>query len=108
MRTTFNVDDLDYDFVRLNILADQGYHIYLNGHRIHSFGWFAHYPEHRRVLLGKSQLRHLKKGPNTLAARGVVRFEKDRNTEAYHPVGQMDLWIEGLKEEELELRGPAE
>lgn len=103
MRTTFDVDDLDYDYFRLNILSDQGYHIYLNGQRIHSYGWFSHIPEHRRVMLGKNELKHLKKGTNTLAVRGVVRYEKDKETEEYHPVGQMDLSVEGLKNEVLEL-----
>ena len=104
MRTTFEVDDLDYDYFRINILADQGYHIYLNGHKIHTYVWFAHFPEHRRIMLGENEIKHLKKGTNTLAARGVVRYEKDKETEEYHPVGQMDLWIEGLKKEDLGLR----
>jgi hypothetical protein len=103
MRTTFDVDNLDYDYFRLNILSDQGYHIYLNGHRIHSYIWFAHIPEHRRVMLGRNELKHLKKSANTLAIRGVVRYEKDRATEEYHPIGQIDLWIEGLTKEVLEL-----
>jgi len=103
MRTTFDVNDLDYDYLRISILADQGYHIYLNGHKIHTYIWFIHFPEYRHIMLSKKETQHLKKGTNTLAAFGVVRYEKDRETEEYHPVGQMDLYIEGLKKEELRL-----
>ena len=103
MRTTFDVTDLDCDYYRIKILADQGYHIYLNGHRIHTYVWFIHYPKYRLIMLGENEIRHLKKGTNTLTARGVVRYEKDKKTEEYHPVGQMDLSIEGLRKEELGL-----
>jgi hypothetical protein len=104
MRTSFEVDDLDYDFFRINILADQGYDIYLNGHRISSYSWFQHFPRYEQIMLTDSVKKHLKKGANTLAARGVVRYEKDEKTGEYHPVGQMDLWLEGLKQEDLGLR----
>ncbi|MHC4501866.1 MAG: hypothetical protein ACYTFI_01060, partial [Planctomycetota bacterium] len=104
MRTTFDVTDLDYDYFRIKILADQGYHIYLNGHKIHTYVWFIHFPEYRKIMLSEKETRYLKKGTNTLAAHGVVRYEKDRKTEKYHAVGQMDLFFEGLKKEELELK----
>ena len=105
MRTTFDVTDLDYDYFRIKILADQGYHIYLNGHKIHTYVWFIHYPEYRLIMLGKNGIKHLKKGTNTLAARGVVRYEKDRKTDEYHRVGQMDLHIEGLRKSDIVFTG---
>ena len=37
MRTNFEVKDLDHDCYRISILANQGYHIYLNGQKIHTF-----------------------------------------------------------------------
>ena len=40
MRTNFEVTDLDDDCYRISILANQGYHIYLNGQKIHSFACF--------------------------------------------------------------------
>ena len=49
------------------------------------------------------EARHLKQGVNTLAVYANVRFEKDPRTGQYHPVGQIDLWLEGLKREELGL-----
>ena len=46
---------------------------------------------------------HLKKGANTLAVYSNVRYEQDAQTMTYHPVGQMDLFLEGLKKQELGL-----
>jgi len=103
MRTTFNVTDLDDDYYRLNILADQGYHIYLNGHKIHSFPWLEHFPKYVQIMLGEQQIRYLKKGVNTLAVYCNVRYEQDAQTMNYHPVGQMDLFLEGLKKTEIDL-----
>ena len=103
MRTTFDVKDLDNDYYRLNILADQGYHIYLNGHRIHSFPWLEHFPKYVQIMLGEQQISHLKKGANTLAVYCNVRYEQDAQTMKYHPVGQMDIFLEGLKKNEIGL-----
>lgn len=36
MRTTFEVEDLSYDSYRLAVLVRQGFHVYLNGKRIHT------------------------------------------------------------------------
>ena len=47
---------------------------------------------------------HLKKGANTLAVYCNVRYEKDKETERYDAVGQMDISIEGMKREELGLK----
>ena len=103
MRTTFNVTNLDDDYYRFNILADQGYHIYLNGEKIHSFPWLEHFPKYVQVMLGENQIRHLKKGANTLAVYCNVRYEQDPQTLKYHAVGQMDLFLEGLKKKEIGL-----
>lgn len=103
MRTTFEVKDLDYDYYRLNILADQGYHIYLNGHKIHTWVWFSHFPKYEQVMLSGNQTGYLKKGANTLAVYSNNRFEQDTRGETYHFVGQMDLFLEGLKKQELGL-----
>jgi hypothetical protein len=103
MRTTVEVTDLDYDYFRVSILSDQGYHIYLNGQKIHTYIWFQHYPKYHEIMLGEAQTKHLRPGKNTLAVFCNVRYEQDRETGVYHPVGQMDLAIEGLKKAELEL-----
>ncbi len=103
MRTTFNVTDLDYDYFRISILSAKGYTIYLNGHKIRSYPWSAHYPRYDKIMLGDAGRKHLKKGANTLAVYCIAGYEKDRMTDEYHPIGQMDLWIEGLKKAHLGL-----
>ncbi|NQV35539.1 MAG: HEAT repeat domain-containing protein, partial [Phycisphaeraceae bacterium] len=97
MRTTFDVDALDCDSYRLSILAKQGFHVYLNGHRIHTYIWWKDMPHYRPIVLEAGQIRHLKKGTNVLAAYGNVEYKKD----TVEPAGQMDLFIEGLKVSDL-------
>jgi hypothetical protein len=97
MRTTFEMDALDCDSYRLSILAKQGFHVYLNGHKIHTYIWWKDMPHYRPIVLEPSHIRHLKKGTNVLAAYGNVEYEK----ETHKPAGQMDLCIEGLKMSDL-------
>ena len=103
MRTTFDVSDLDYDYYRINILTARGYTIYLNGKKIKSYPWTAHYPQYVKIMLTDPIRKHLKKGANTLAVYGMVGYEKDKKTGEYHPIGQMDVSIEGLKKADLGL-----
>jgi len=100
-RNEFTVDDLDYGFFRLRVLSDQGYDVYLNGQRIRQWVWYQHFPKYHEIILTKSELEHLKKGTNTVAVRGFTRFERDKDTQDYHPVGQMDLVIEGIRMKDL-------
>ena len=93
MRTTFDVDALNCDSYRLSILAKQGFHVYLNGHKIHTYIWWKDMPHYRPIVLEPSHIKHLKKGTNVLAAYGNVEYDKT----TYEPAGQMDLCIEGLK-----------
>jgi hypothetical protein len=101
MRTAFDVADLDNDYYRISILADQGYHIYLNGQKIHTYVWFSHFPRYHQIMLTGKETRHLKKGANTLAVYTNARHEKDPQTEKNHLVGQIDLFLEGLKKKEI-------
>jgi hypothetical protein len=101
-RTTFDVAELDDDFYRIRILSDQGYDIYLNGHKIHSYDGFANVPEYRKIMLSGNVTKLLKKGANTLAIFCTVRYEKDKKTQALQRIAQMDLWLEGLKKKEVE------
>jgi hypothetical protein len=97
MRTSFDLDAVDCDSYRLSILAKQGFHVYLNGHKIHTYIWWKDMPHYRRIVLGAGHVKHLKKGTNVLAAYGNVEY--DRKT--HEPAGQMDLFIEGLKMSDL-------
>ena len=104
-RTTFNLADTDYDDIRLMILADQGYDVYLNGEKIHRYVWFAHIPHYRKIMLTDKEKNLLHKGTNTLAVYANVRFAKDRDTpDVWHRIGQIDLYLEGLKRSELTLK----
>ena len=97
MRTTFEVDAVDCDSYRLSILAKQGFHVYLNGHKIHTYVWWKDMPHYRPIVLDAGHIKHLKKGTNVLAAYGNVQYDK----KTHEPAGQMDLFIEGLKMSDL-------
>ena len=62
MRTNFEVKDLDHDCYRISILANQGYHIYLNGQKIHTFAYFAFYPKYDRIMLDKQRRQASEEG----------------------------------------------
>jgi HEAT repeat protein len=98
MRTAFEMDAVDCDSYRLSILAKQGFNVYLNGHKIHTYIWWKDMPHYRPIVLQANHIKHLKKGTNVLAAYGNVEYDK----ESHRPAGQMDLFIEGLKMSDLE------
>ena len=90
MRTTFEVDDLDCDSYRIAILARQGFHVYLNGHKIHTYIWWQDSPRYGSIVLNDEQVRHLKKGRNVLAAYANDQYSRT-SPERY---AAMDLRIE--------------
>lgn len=96
MRTTFELKDTDYDYVRISALMKQGYRVYLNGHAIHTYIWWKNPPHYQKITLGSAQTRFLKKGTNVLAVYCNVEYV---NGEA---LGQADVFLEGLKEKDLE------
>jgi alpha-galactosidase len=93
MRSTFEVDNLDYDFYRIAILARQGYHIYLNGHKIHTYIWWQDRPQYRSIVLEKEQVQYLKKGKNVLAVYANDQYSADDNAAHY---AALDAWLEGI------------
>jgi len=97
MRTSFELDAVDCDSYRLSILAKQGFNVYLNGHKIHTYSWWKDMPHYRPIVLDSGHVRHLKKGTNVLTAYGNVEYDK----KTHEPAGQMDLFIEGLKMSDL-------
>ncbi len=96
MRTTFEVDALDFDSYRLSILCPQGFHVYLNGQRIAGYGWWQSKPHYAPWSSVAPQ--HLKKGTNVIAVYSNVQY--DQKTQI--PIGQVDCLIEGLKRSDLE------
>jgi hypothetical protein len=102
-RTTFHVDALDYDLYRLSILANQGYHVYLNGHKIITYIWWNDTPKPRHIHLDAGKVKHLKKGVNTLAIYCNVEYPSAMKPWRWEdPVrGQIDCHIEALRKSDL-------
>ncbi|MHC4248246.1 MAG: sialate O-acetylesterase [Planctomycetota bacterium] len=103
MRTTFDLDALDCESYRLSILARQGFHVYLNGHRIHTYIWWKNEPYYRAIVLGENETKHLRKGENVLAAYANVHYDRKTGD----PYASIDLFIEGITREGRELRAKA-
>jgi len=100
MRTKFELDAVDsFESYRLSILARQGFHIYLNGQKIHTYIWWKTQPYYRAIMLSENETKYLKKGTNVLAVYCNIHY--DRKTEK--PYGATDLFIEGLTKEGREL-----
>ena len=92
MRSTFEVDKLDFDSYRLAIVARQGFHVYLNGHKIHTFIWWQDKPQYGSIVLDREQIRYLRQGTNVLAIYANDQYSPD-SPEHY---AALDAWIEGI------------
>jgi len=98
MRTTFEVEDLNGDSYRIAVLARQGFHIYLNGQKIHTYIWWQDKPQYGSIVLGKEQIQYLKKGKNVLAAYANDQYDL-QSPEHYAAI---DLRIECITKAEQE------
>jgi alpha-galactosidase len=98
MRTTFDVDELNFDAYRISILARQGFHVYLNGQKIHTYIWWADNPRYRSIVLGEEQIKYLKKGTNVLAVYANDQY--DLNSPEHY--GAIDAQIEGITKADQE------
>jgi hypothetical protein len=92
MRSTFEVDHLEYAAYRIAILARQGFHVYLNGQKIHTYVWWQDKPFYRSIVLDKEQTQHLKTGKNVLAVYANDQYSPG-SPEHYAAI---DAWIEGI------------
>ena len=92
MRTTFEVEDLNFDSYRIAVLARQGFRVYLNGHEIHAYGWWQDKPQYGSIVLEEEQIQYLKKGKNVLAVYANDQYSPD-SPEHY---AALDLRIEGI------------
>jgi len=97
-RTTFEVENLDYDSYRLSILNPQGFKVYLNGHQIVGYIWWQTKPHYAPWPLGSGEVAHLKKGTNVIAVYSNVEYDEKTKV----PFGQVDCFIEGLKTSDLQ------
>lgn len=98
MRATFEVENLDYDTYRLGILARQGFHVYLNGHKIHTYIWWSDKPQYRSIVLDQEQTRHLRMGKNVLAVYSNDQY----STKSPERYAALDAWIEGITKADQE------
>jgi hypothetical protein len=92
MRTTFEVDDLNFESYRIANFARQGFHVYLNGHKIHTYIWWQDKPVYGSIVLEKEQVQYLKKGKNVLAVYANDQYEEN-SPERYAAI---DMRIEGI------------
>ena len=90
MRTTFEVEDLNVESYRIAVLARQGFHVYLNGQKIHTYIWWQDKPQYGSIVLGEEQIEYLKKGKNVLAAYANDQY--DLNSPEHYAA--IDLRIE--------------
>ncbi len=95
MRTKFELDAIDCESYRLCVLARQGFHVYLNGHKIHTYIWWKDQPYYRAITLTEDETKYLKTGVNVLAAYANVHYD----AETGEPYGSTDLFIEGISRE---------
>ncbi len=98
MRSKFEVQDLEFDSYRLAILARQGFHVYLNGQKIHTYIWWQDSPRYASIPLGKDKIQYLKKGTNTLAVYANDQYDL-KSPEHY---GAIDARIEGITKSDQE------
>ena len=70
MRSTFEVEELNCESYRIAalVIGHQGFHIYLNGQKIHTTNRSPGHVRYASIVLNKDQDKLLKKGKNVLAA----------------------------------------
>ncbi|MCH7228870.1 DUF6288 domain-containing protein [Haloferula sp. A504] len=101
-RTSFELNDTDYDLYRLRMLCIQGFQVYLNGKRIRTYSWWQEPKEYRKWPMGPREAALLKKGTNTLAIYTMEVYPSSQKPHWKDEVfGQLDCYIEGLRKEDL-------
>ena len=98
MRTTFNIDKLDYIAYRLAALSRQGYHVYLNGYKLQTYIWWKDKPHYMVWNIADNKAKYLKRGKNVLA----VYANSEYHGKARAPFGVVDMVIEGITKNDLE------
>lgn len=103
MRTTIDVDSLDYDFIRLTVLANRGFKIHLNGRTIMSQhdNYLGRDLSNRYITmpLKISELKHARKGKNVIAV--YARSLYDGKFFRGEQIGHFDMRFQGLKTSDL-------
>jgi alpha-galactosidase len=92
MRTTFEIEDLNFESYRIAILARQGFHVYLNGNKIHTYIWWQDHARYGAVVLDNEQAKFLKKGENFLAVYANDQY----SPESPEHFAALDVRVEGI------------
>lgn len=98
MRTEFEVDEPECAAYRISILARQGFEVYLNGEKIHTYIWWQDQPFYRPIEIGEEHIKHLKKGKNVLAVIANLEYAK----KSEKPFGAVDLLFECISQKDLD------
>ena len=93
MRTSFELDSLDYEGFRLCIMADKSFNVYLNGHKIADYAWWKDHSHYRAYELTEEQKGYLQKGRNVLAIQSNCWESRGRE------VNWVNAMFEGLSKE---------
>jgi len=97
MRTTFELDSLDFDRYRLRVLAYKGFTVYLNGRQIFNYIWWENRPFYKQYDISGGNYKFFRKGTNMLAVYAGAGYDQD----TFEPVGQFDMYIEGFNTSNL-------
>ena len=106
MRTTFDLEDVDFDYYRIGVMAKSAYHVYLNGHHVIGWNWYTGHPHYNPWMLKEEAAKHLKKGRNVLAVFAYKEYPGIANPKGWPDtpeLGVIDCRIEGLKKSDLEM-----
>jgi len=96
-RTTFEVDKLNHDAYRIAVLANQGYDVYLNGVKMHTYIWWKE-PMYRSIVLEDKYAGLLRKGTNVLAVRAGSDYSRGK----LENIGAIDVVLEGITKKGIE------
>jgi len=97
MRTTFELNSLDFDRYRLRVLAYKGFTVYLNGSQIFNYGWWENRPFYKQYDISGGNNKVFRKGTNVLAVYAGAGYDQEQ----FAPVGQIDMYIEGFNTSNL-------
>lgn len=97
MRSIFEMDSLEYESYRIAILARQGFHVYLNGKRIHTYIWWQDRPQYGSIVLSREQIKHLRTGRNVLAVYANDQYSP-KSPQSY---AALDAWVEGITKADM-------
>ena len=107
VRSVFEVADLkEHDYYRLNVLAKNGWRVWLNGTPVKGWTWYSK-RKYKHYWLDKEQVEKLlKKGKNVLCVLVFKEYPGIANPKGWPDtpeLGAFDCYFQGLMHSELEM-----